>query len=297
MNAIRSIFRSRDLRYTDTEILFLSTFLSPRPLHDSVYVSEEEWANLLANTPRDTLDRFLQDNLVEAAEPHVTLLAVASAQEISKLAHLLQVKSEESIYQTAKSIVKALSNHPARYSRLLGEPVYICTSLGRSIATDFVAKAGIRPINTRACKPSSEFVVDVRKAVKWLLAAAAAGVVGNRTDALFIELQHERIRADFGAGADGAQPDDSSHGDAPMESSHPATRDSSPLPRYERGATQKPEQGTRDTARSPDDRVHDFNDDRISTRHDAKQAQNSQSSNDKTVDDFIEHLSTWWHRD
>jgi hypothetical protein len=193
---LRSIFRSTELHYTDAEILFLATFLYPRPVRDRLYAIETDWLSVLVSTPDQTVRRFIDDGLVRRASQNETLLSMVPAAKIIAYADALGLSTDETVSKLADSVLAKISPRSRLYTWLAQANCYRCTHLGEEITTAFIARSGIEHERVDFYRPPARFVAQVRTAVKWFLVTAAGGVIGNRTDALFVYLQQAKLRGD-----------------------------------------------------------------------------------------------------
>jgi hypothetical protein len=214
----RSAFRSRTTTYRDVELLFLSTFLTPQKRRNAVYLPAQTWEAVVGCDPQVLCDRFQEDGLIRLATLREVLIAQVSVQQFVEIRNWLGLGGAATLPQVIDGFLEQIDNKRDYLAQLSGEPFYCCSELGVTLASAFVSRSGVSATASQPGRVTEAFVHNIRAAAKWFLLAATGGVIGNRTDALFVHMQE--AKAHHGAGSTGVAGSDSSHSSGDTTAHH-----------------------------------------------------------------------------
>lgn len=172
------------MRLEPSELFYLATFLHPRKVDVFPIMERTDWHACLGRSPEETANLFRDNKLIERASPVLHLEKRFRKAELEKLLLDRKLSSEGTKAEMALRLLRA---DDSGVLNLLGDfELLECTEEGSALATAY--------LNSIASGNIPEGIVKslgsnrAKLAVLWIASAAAAGIIENNADRIFMHL-------------------------------------------------------------------------------------------------------------
>ena len=163
---------------------FLTTFLIPRRAKDLPIMAADEWERLLGNDPLVITKQLEIDGFVKRSSLAQHLDRIFTLEELK---HLASQKELSISGRKEEVILRLITDDLEKMWELASdENVFECSEKGLGLATQYIQ--GISRNKTTLLQKLKITKEQLLIWPKWILAAASAGVLGNRTDDALMEL-------------------------------------------------------------------------------------------------------------
>lgn len=163
---------------------FLTTFLIPRRAKDYPIMEEHDWERLLGEDPWIITKQLEKDGLVKRASlaQHIDRKFT-----LDELKHIANEKGISVAGRKEELILRLVTSDSRKMWELASEEnVFECSEKGLEVATQYLN--GFSQDNKSLLQSLKITKEQLLIWVKWILAAAAAGVIGNRADDVLLKL-------------------------------------------------------------------------------------------------------------
>jgi hypothetical protein len=163
---------------------FLTTFLIPRRAKDLPIMAADEWERLLGNDPLVITKQLETDGFVKRSSlaQHIDRKFT-----LEELKHLASQKELSISGRKEEVILRLVTDDSEKMWELASdENVFECSEKGLGLATQYIQ--GISRNKTTLLQKLKITKEQLLIWLKWIFAAAAAGVLGNRTDDALMKL-------------------------------------------------------------------------------------------------------------
>lgn len=158
---------------------YLTTFLVPRRALDFPLMSENDWERLLESNPITIMKQFEKDGLVKRSSLALHIdkkFTLKQLKDISRQNKLpISGRKEEIILRLV------IANPEKMWELASDENIFECSEEGFKLAANFLQDISQKDKKTllQEIRMTKEQIIIW---IKWILAAAATGVLGNRAD-------------------------------------------------------------------------------------------------------------------
>lgn len=174
----------KPLNLRQADLLLLSTFLCPRPDKPNYYLTSEAWEKVLGRSDSEATKALREAGLIRLASNLETVEAVATPQWLADLTAHFKMPASASAADVVARYVRVASQADIR--KMCPAPLEVVTELGAKIATDFLRREEIFNFDRAYRSPPEGMIKGIKTFGGFLLTAVTAGIIGNRSDALFV---------------------------------------------------------------------------------------------------------------
>lgn len=167
------------------ELLLLATFLCPRPDKPNYYLTSQVWRDILGNEDSEVVKQLREGGLIRLATNVESLEAIATPQWLADVAAHFKMPPNVPAIDVISRLARAAT--PTDMRRFCPVPMEIASDLGAKLATDFMRREEVFNFDKAYRTPPDGMISGIRAFGAFLLTAIASGIIGNRSDALFVQ--------------------------------------------------------------------------------------------------------------